>query len=327
MVYNPEAFAQAHARLKQRKQSDFDASYWESKIRQMQVNSGDFNVKDKTISIPQQNLPTMGNMWNEYVKAVQSRGLRPSYQEFVDQYSNLQNLANYNVINTLQSASLAGMSDKQIRKQIKNNPELRQQILDIVKKTPSAKAGEVGYKELASGYLTKPKEGFFQDPMGNLDALGVGAATAYGLSKAGPVVAEKFRGLRGSDEILKEADLKGQKMDSKTGTKILKLRHKEYQKNFKGQIIKGTKKRTKPLSWKEWSKNKKPPVNWTKQALEDAQKIFPKADLKGLGLIKEKASVSSALLKSGKQAAKFLGRYAFPAVAAMQLYEAVTDEE
>ena len=119
MVYNPEAFRQAQAGVKQRRQEDFDASYWESKIRQMQANSGDFNVKDKTISIPQQNVPTMGNMWNEYVKAVQSRGIRPNYQQFVDQYSNLQNLANYNVINTLQSASLAGMSDKQITKQIK----------------------------------------------------------------------------------------------------------------------------------------------------------------------------------------------------------------
>lgn len=315
MAYNPEAFAQAQAGIKQRRQQDFDASYWESKIRQLQANSGDFNVKDKTISIPQQNIPTMGNMWNEYVKAVQSRGIRPDYQQFVNQYGNLQNLANYNVLNTLSSAGLAGMTDKQIRKQVKTNPELRQQILDIVKKSPSEEV-----KATAAGYLTKPKEGFFEDPMGNLGTLGVGLATAYGLSKAGPVVAEKFRDLRGSDEILKAADLKGQKIDSKAGTKILKARHAEYKKNFKG-------KKGKVLNWSEWSKNKKAPVNWTDKTLKEAQSLFGKDKLKGLGIVKPKASVASTLLKGGKGASKFLGRYAFPAVAAMQLYEAVTDEE
>ena len=116
MEVNWDQLRQYSQGKRQRRQEDFDASYWQSKVRQLQANSGDFNVKDKTISVPQQNVPTMGNMWNEYVKATQSRGIRPNYQQFVEQYSNLSNLSNYNVINTLQSAGLAGMTDTQIRK-------------------------------------------------------------------------------------------------------------------------------------------------------------------------------------------------------------------
>ena len=238
----------------------------------------------------------MGNMWNEYVKAVQSRGLRPSYQQFVDQYSTLQNLANYNVINTLQSAGLSGMTDKQIKKQIKNNPELRQQLLEIVKKTPSAKAGEIGYKELAAGYLTKEQtktEWMQENP---LKTLGGGAAAIWAANKyLRPKIAETYRGFTTPTPLSFE-ELKGQKIPKDIRKKALDDAYDKYEKK------KGRKAYKNRTEWNNSAKPKDIPEKWglkgSKDVYKMAQETYGPEKLKAEGLAKKEGWGKQVMAKT-----------------------------
>ena len=111
-------------RSKAKRQENFDASYWETKIRNIMNNSGTFNVKDKTITAPVVNIPNAQDSWQDYVKATTSRGLKPKYEQFLQQYNNLKDVRTSALLNNLTSAQASGMSMKDIKKAIKKDPEI-----------------------------------------------------------------------------------------------------------------------------------------------------------------------------------------------------------
>ena len=281
-----EQLRQYTERRKQKRQSDFDADFWESKIRNMVSNTGTFSVKDKTISIPQDNVSTPADMWNQYLRATESRGLKPDYRQFVDQYNNLNKIKTTKLLNTLGNAQASGMSSKDIRKAVKKDPELEALVREAINLLPNDQKAELGQ------YIAPGKKGFFEDPMSNLDTLGAGVAGYYGATKAGPAITSAWQNLRGADTIKSFDDLKGKTIPKEMHEKILKKDGKPYQSK-----------------------------KWSQATYNKAIDKFGVKDFKKAGLVNPKPSISSSLLKTGKGAGKFLMKSAAPAIMAMQLWE------
>mgnify|MGYP003135149974 CR=1 FL=1 len=157
MAVNYEQMQNYVNQRKALRQQKFDADFWESKIRNIMGNSGDFNVKDKTISAPMINIENPTDSWASYVKASTSRGLKPNYEQFIQQYNNLNNVRSSAILNNLQSAQASGMTMKEIRKAIKNNPEIQQMLTEGIKSTADAES-----KALMGSYLPKRKKNIWR---------------------------------------------------------------------------------------------------------------------------------------------------------------------
>jgi len=316
-------YAQLQGYVDKRKalrQEKFDASFWESKIRGIMANSGEFNVKDKTLSIPQDTLANPTDMWNQYIKATQSRGLKPNYGQFIEQYNNLSKVKYSNLMNTLSSAEASGMSPKDIRKAIKNNPELTRLVNEAIKLAPNEDKAKLGL------YVKPGSKSFLEAPMENLLTLGVGLGGAYAAGKAGPIIAEKWNELRGSESLKSMAEITDKKIDPKTAKAMYKDRtsraaYKKYVKDFKG------KGKRKPLSEKKWAKRFKTPKNWSAGTLAEAEKLLGPDKLKKLNLINPKPSVGKTLLSAAPKVLKGASKRFLPAAAAMALFEYMTKEE
>tara|TARA_R110000824_G_scaffold7653_3_gene34549 strand:+ start:2428 stop:3408 length:981 start_codon:yes stop_codon:yes gene_type:complete len=322
-------FEQMQNYVNQRKalrQQKFDADFWESKIRNIMSNSGDFNVKDKTISSPMINIENPTDSWASYVKATSSRGLKPNYEQFLQQYNNLSNVRSSAILNNLQSAQASGMTMKEIKKAIKNNPEIQQMLTEGIKSTADTDA-----KTLMGSYLPTRKKTFGEKLKTPLLAGGA-AAAALGGPMAYRYGMDKIQDLRG-DDILRDAkDLTDKKISAADKTKMQKARYAEYKKGWKGKKIKSAKGKvvtSKAADFKTWSARKTNviPDNWSSKTLSEAESVFGKSKVKDLGLYKTKPSIGKALLKTGGKALKAGGIRAALGLGAMQLLSSLTSEE
>lgn len=310
---------------KAKRQSDFDAAFWETKIRNIMANSGTFNVKDKTISAPVVEIPDANSSWAEYTKAVASRGLKPNYEQFLQQYNNLKDVRTSALLNNLTSAQASGMSMKDIKKAIKKDPEIQRLLKEGIVANPDSEV-----KATLGAYLPKQKKSFMDALKTPLIAGGAAAGTflapkAYAMGK------EKFDAAleaeRGPRALREAKELTGKTIDSKDAKKINKARYDEYKKNFKGRVVKG--KKTKPVSFKDWSARKSNvlPKKWTEKTLAEAEALFGKDKAKDLGLYKSRPSKAKAATKLlGRGLGKgVLGAGKFAAITA--LLNALTSEE
>ena len=306
-----EQLRQYTERRKQKRQADFDADFWESKIRDMVSNTGTFSVKDKTISIPQDNVSTPADMWNQYLRATESRGLKPDYRQFVDQYNNLNQIKTTKLLNTLGNAQASGMSTKDIRKAVKKDPELQALVKEAMNLLPNEQKAELGQ------YIAPGRKGFLEDPMGNLGTLGAGVAGYYGATKAGPAIASAWQNLRGADTIKSFDDLKGKAIPDNMKSKLRSVpgTKKQYEK-YKGK-----------KSFADWKKSTTP-KNWSKTTYDKAVKQFGVKGFKKAGLINPKSGVAKTLLKgSGKLLKGILGPKVQLGLGAMAAFEALKNRE
>tara|TARA_Y100001973_G_C5183772_1_gene326507 strand:+ start:237 stop:1172 length:936 start_codon:yes stop_codon:yes gene_type:complete len=306
-----EQLRQYTERRKQKRQADFDADFWESKIRNMVSNTGTFSVKDKTISIPQDNVSTPADMWNQYLRATESRGLKPDYRQFVDQYNNLNKIKTTKLLNTLGNAQASGMSTKDIRKAVKKDPELQALVKEAMNLLPNDQKAELGQ------YIAPGRKGFLEDPMGNLGTLGAGAAGYFAATKGGPAIASAWQNLRGADTIKSFDDLKGKAIPDNMKSKLRSVpaSKKQYGK-YKGK-----------KSFADWKKSTTP-KNWSKTTYDKAIDKFGVKDFKKVGLVNPKSSVAKTLLKgSGKLLKGILGPKVQLGLGAMAAFEALKNRE
>ena len=322
-------FEQMQNYVNQRKalrQQKFDADFWESKIRNIMGNSGDFNVKDKTISSPMINIENPTDSWASYVKATSSRGLKPNYEQFLQQYNNLSNVRSSAILNNLQSAQASGMTMKEIKKAIKNNPEIQQMLTEGIKSTADTDA-----KTLMGSYLPTRKKTFGEQLKTPLLAGGA-AAAALGGPMAYRYGMDKIQDLRG-DDILREAkDLKDKTISAADKTKMQRAKYAEYKKDWTGKKVKNKKGkivRSKPANFETWSKRKGNviPDNWSSKTLTEAESVFGKSKVKDLGLYKTKPSIGKTLLKTGGKVLKNTGMRLGLGLTAMQILNSLTSEE
>ena len=167
--------------------TSFDNQYWTSKIADVKGNLGSINREDKSFSAPQHSLLPVEQMWNQYLKAAQSRGIRPDYTLFKTNYENLKSLDDQQFLGLLNTASLAGLSQSKIKKSIHNNPEMKGRLEQLFMQSsdnPELQASIAPYLTEASG--------------GNiLDTLTENPLLAGGLGYGGYQAYKKFGGGKG----------------------------------------------------------------------------------------------------------------------------------
>ena len=159
---------------KVKRQEKFDADFWNTKIRKIQENSGKFDVDNKSITSSGAFIPDATSAWNEYLTAVKSRGLKPNYEQFLNQYNNLKTVSAASFLDNLQSAQASGMSMKDIRKAIKKSPDLIAEIKEHIINNP-----DPDVKTTFGAYLPSRKKTFIEGISSPL-AAGAGVATALG---------------------------------------------------------------------------------------------------------------------------------------------------
>tara|TARA_Y100001938_G_scaffold139528_1_gene206505 strand:+ start:2383 stop:3669 length:1287 start_codon:yes stop_codon:yes gene_type:complete len=160
--------------------ANYNNLYWQEKIDDVKGNIGSFDLENKTITGPQNKLLDASTMWNQYLKAAQSRGVKPDYTTWKQNYNLLVKQDNQQFLNTLDSAMASGMKIKDIQKAIVNDVSMKDRLMNVI-----TQAEDLESKQRAAAYLKKPKKTIFEKMLDNPLTT---AAGGYGAYKA----AQKF---------------------------------------------------------------------------------------------------------------------------------------
>ena len=171
--------------------ANYNNLYWQEKIDDVKGNIGSFDLENKTITGPQNKLLDASTMWNQYLKAAQSRGVKPDYTTWKQNYNLLVKQDNQQFLNTLDSAMASGMKIKDIQKAIVNDVSMKDRLMNVI-----TQAEDLESKQRAAAYLKKPKKTIFERMLENPLTT---AAGGYGVYKAAQrFMPKNFRGGVGS---------------------------------------------------------------------------------------------------------------------------------
>jgi hypothetical protein len=175
---------QAWAQHNQQKEDAFSYAYWTSKASDVRGNIGQIDVTNKTLAGPQHTLLPASQMWNEYLKAAQSRGIKPNYAAFRENYTKLKAQDDAQFLNMFTSAQMRGLKPKDIRKAINADPKMKQKLINAMMNTndPELQAQIASLLQEEKSLRDKISE----NP---LPYLAGGAGAYWGLKKFGPKIA------------------------------------------------------------------------------------------------------------------------------------------
>ncbi len=207
--------------LKEAASQNYIQKYWESKIPTYSFNSGGFNFDDDSskafYNTRANKLPSLQQMWSEFRKGAQSRGLRADYLTFKNFYDQIKNNQNKQFLSQLQTAELQGIPLDKIHDVLRENPDLRQDLINA-----TADGSDESNTFLAHYFPKKEKSltGVIAD---NPELIAGGAiAAGYGIdyARTAPGQVEYDEKLKKSEEIRDEAkkkyeDHKGDKRKAK----------------------------------------------------------------------------------------------------------------
>ena len=167
--------------------ANYNNLYWQEKIDDVKGNIGSFDLENKTISGPQSKLLDASSMWNQYLKAAQSRGVKPDYTTWKQNYNLLVKQDNQQFLNTLDSAMASGMKIKDIQKAIVNDVSMKDRLMNVI-----TQAEDLESKQRAAAYLKKPKKTIFERMLENPLTTAAGGYGAY--KAAQKFMPKKFKG-------------------------------------------------------------------------------------------------------------------------------------
>jgi len=215
--------------LKEAASQNYIQKYWESKIPTYSFNSGGFNFDDDSskafYNTRANKLPSLQQMWSEFRKGAQSRGLRADYLTFKNFYDQIKNNQNKQFLSQLQTAELQGIPLDKIHDVLRENPDLRQDLINA-----TADGSDESNTFLAHYFPKKEKSlaGVIAD---NPELIAGGAiAAGYGIdyARTAPGQVEYDEKLKKSQQIRDEAKAKLENTKAKKKTTI-----DGYKKNLK----------------------------------------------------------------------------------------------
>mgnify|MGYP003149854713 CR=1 FL=1 len=179
------------------------------------------DAKNKTLANPEHALLPASKMWNEYLKVAQSRGIRPNYAAFKQNYDKLVQQDNAQFMNLFTGAMAQGLDTDDIRKAVNANPEMKQRLTKLMMQSdPETQAAIAPFLK---------EEQSFWDMVGESPLMfGGGAlATGYAAQKFGPSLLNKLKpgglgttaGLAASGQLVEMA-LENFGVDKSTADKI-----------------------------------------------------------------------------------------------------------
>ena len=124
-------YGAAMQEMKAANEARFMSDYQDRLIMAAQ-NPGTFSWDGKSASFNQgTQLGTLSDAWNQFKRAAESRGIRPSYASFAQQYNQVKQIQEGQFATELSKLSARGVSDKKIKKLAKEDPSLKNRLLSL----------------------------------------------------------------------------------------------------------------------------------------------------------------------------------------------------
>lgn len=134
--------AQIDAQRSQRTQN-FNNTFWQSTGEYVAKNKGTWDLANKSINFPTKVLPSKDALWNKYLEFAKAKGVKADYMQFNTNYAGLKTAENNQYLKLIQDSKLLGIKDKDIRKQLQNNPEQLLKLNSILQTTDAETAAEL----------------------------------------------------------------------------------------------------------------------------------------------------------------------------------------
>ena len=198
-------------------------NYWKEKIPQYDENDGGFkwdSDNNKAVYNPRSNkLPSLEEMWTNYKNGAASRGVKADYLTFKKYYDRLKTKHNRDFLLDLQNAELTGISVDKIHDLLRENPELKQDLINA-----TADGSDVS-NQFKSHYFP-PRESTFGEMIDEnvlpITLAGLGTAAAVDYAMGVPGKTEYDEKLKKSQQIRDEAKAKLSKTKAKPGGDVYK---------------------------------------------------------------------------------------------------------
>jgi len=282
--------------LKEAASQNYIQKYWESKIPTYSFNSGGFNFDEDSskafYNTRANKLPSLQQMWSEFRKGAQSRGLRADYLTFKNFYDQIKNNQNKQFLSQLQTAELQGIPLDKIHDVLRENPDLRQDLINA-----TADGSDESNTFLAQ-YFPKKEKSLAGTIADNPELLAGGTiAAGFGIdyARTAPGLEEYNEKVKKSDKIKADAKSKYDKYIDKNHPT-----DKSGKKISKTKTVKG--KRVSNPAYKKFtdSKGYKAQTTQYKNSIKSSQDIIK--DLK-----KPEARYKNWLKKTGGKGMGFRG--------------------
>ena len=169
------------------REEGFSYAYWTSKASDVRNNMGFIDAKNKTLAGPDHRLLPASEMWNSYLKTAQSRGIRPDYAAFKQNYDKLVQQDNSQFMNLFNGALAQGLDTDDIRKSINANPEMKHRLTQLMMQAPPDQQAQIAQ-------FLKEDKSFWETVEENPLMYGAGALGAgYAAKKFGPGLLGKLK--------------------------------------------------------------------------------------------------------------------------------------
>ena len=122
------AFIQEH---KQAQQADFVNQYTGMMARTA-MDAGSFGWDGKNASyVSGSNLGSLEEAWNHYKTNAESRGVKPNYIAFAQQFNQMKSIQDNRLLTEMTKLTNRGVSSKKIKKLAKENPEFKERLIRL----------------------------------------------------------------------------------------------------------------------------------------------------------------------------------------------------
>ena len=113
--------------LKQKTTNNYNSDYWNSKYSSFVDNASQLQVdaQGNVGYLPSNTeVPSLTQAWSQYLKGAQSRGVKPDFLTFKQQYDALKQERTGVFVKNLETAKLMGANMNSIHELVRDNPEL-----------------------------------------------------------------------------------------------------------------------------------------------------------------------------------------------------------
>ena len=310
MSYPFEGRAQKWEDYRNLRTNQLDENFWTKVTKEVRDNPGSIDTTNKAINFPTHLLESSDSLWKKYSDAAISKGLKPNYTQFLENYKLVKDYDNNKIAKLINSAATLGVKTRDIKKSLKGNKDAITKLQKIMlNANPET-------QDLLAPYLTKDKT--LKDYWKNVgeDIMEMPgehplATTILGAGALGGGAYGAYRGAKGAYNYMrpgsatpKPTTTKGPAVTNVQGTKVLNTKlndhyralHKAYEVREKG-------KGRKPKKFSEWKKNQN--LGQLKKSLTSSQ---IKDMAKGIG----KSKVTPSLTTKAMNMAKSLGKKVNP---------------
>ena len=191
--------------LKQKTTNNYNSDYWNSKYSSFVDNASQLQVdaQGNVGYLPSNTeVPSLTQAWSQYLKGAQSRGVKPDFLTFKQQYDALKQERTGVFVKNLETAKLMGANMNSIHELVRDNPELGKEIVEAMKNSPDMDTRAFIQEFYPGREMTLASVA--QDYPGTTAlvgaGLGLGAAYAFGTDPA--MIAEAAKGLSEAEKAI-----------------------------------------------------------------------------------------------------------------------------